>query len=405
MFDALGSSGLRAQLRRVLATVALAIGSFTGCTVTTDLPVPCPEACESIPGAEATCTDGRCEITCDEGLGDCDGDPTNGCEIDLTSDDAHCGSCDQDCRPAICESSACVPTVVFSEQSNPSQLALDAEHVYWVNQGLTVPNGNDITFPFGSVQRARRSPGGAVEVIANDQRLAFDLAVDETHVYWTAAEDGTLMRWPLDGSSGPEAFVSGLQFPIGVDVDATHAYYVEAALGSVSKVEKTSGVTQTLATDQAVPALVRVDGRFLYWTNNEDDAIRRISLDAPGVPERLGSGLTSPLKLAISQDFVFVTNDRLGGIELGALVRIAKDGGEVVQVTTGATGLGGMTVIGDMLYFSEGSPRFSLRRRPIDLSREAETIISGLEAISDIAGDANGIYFLTLDGSVWFHRP
>ncbi|MCZ7684725.1 MAG: RCC1 domain-containing protein [Sandaracinaceae bacterium] len=34
---------------------------------------------------------------CPTGTGDCDDDPSNGCETDLTSDDAHCGSCTMAC--------------------------------------------------------------------------------------------------------------------------------------------------------------------------------------------------------------------------------------------------------------------------------------------------------------------
>ena len=56
-----------------------------------------PLSCEVDHGT-ATCTDGACrgEVTCDEGWGDCDGDPDNGCENDLSNLE-NCGGCDIAC--------------------------------------------------------------------------------------------------------------------------------------------------------------------------------------------------------------------------------------------------------------------------------------------------------------------
>lgn len=54
------------------------------------------EAC-LLPGGVGACVDGRCRlVVCEEGRGDCDGDPTNGCEVDLTSS-LSCGSCFETC--------------------------------------------------------------------------------------------------------------------------------------------------------------------------------------------------------------------------------------------------------------------------------------------------------------------
>jgi hypothetical protein len=42
----------------------------------------------------ATSCEGFCKITsCDQGFGDCDGDPMNGCEVNFATDDKHCGAC------------------------------------------------------------------------------------------------------------------------------------------------------------------------------------------------------------------------------------------------------------------------------------------------------------------------
>lgn len=46
---------------------------------------------------EATCRKGDCETSCLPGWGDCDGNPTNGCETNLMVSDGHCGACGNRC--------------------------------------------------------------------------------------------------------------------------------------------------------------------------------------------------------------------------------------------------------------------------------------------------------------------
>lgn len=76
----------------------------------------CGTTCESDSGA-ATCTDGKCDTTsCQAPLADCDGDPSNGCEVTTNDDPANCGACDNacefphaaaDCEQSTCEMGAC----------------------------------------------------------------------------------------------------------------------------------------------------------------------------------------------------------------------------------------------------------------------------------------------------------
>ncbi|MAQ15475.1 MAG: hypothetical protein CMN30_11855 [Sandaracinus sp.] len=57
-----------------------------------------------------TCTGGSCVIaSCDAGFEDCDGDGTNGCEIDTSSNASNCGGCGNVCRnpDRICCTGSC----------------------------------------------------------------------------------------------------------------------------------------------------------------------------------------------------------------------------------------------------------------------------------------------------------
>jgi hypothetical protein len=75
----------------------------------------CGNACEPANVQGATCSTGTCNYgTCQAGFDDCDSDRTNGCEIETTTDPAHCGACQSPCSAtlqnvaaALCAQSEC----------------------------------------------------------------------------------------------------------------------------------------------------------------------------------------------------------------------------------------------------------------------------------------------------------
>ncbi|MEZ4314845.1 MAG: LamG domain-containing protein, partial [Polyangiaceae bacterium] len=57
----------------------------------------CGETC-ALPHAVAGCAAAACTVSaCDEGWADCDGDPANGCEVNVLTSDANCGACGVAC--------------------------------------------------------------------------------------------------------------------------------------------------------------------------------------------------------------------------------------------------------------------------------------------------------------------
>ncbi|HLK11928.1 MAG TPA: hypothetical protein VKW76_11145 [Candidatus Binatia bacterium] len=77
----------------------------------------CATVCPGAPGASPRCIAGACSVACRPGFGDCDGNPANGCETNLNQDVAHCGTCDSAC-PAFanatpaCSGGRCTSTCV-----------------------------------------------------------------------------------------------------------------------------------------------------------------------------------------------------------------------------------------------------------------------------------------------------
>ncbi|MDW8246014.1 MAG: hypothetical protein RMJ84_05520, partial [Sandaracinaceae bacterium] len=72
-----------------------------GCEVDTNTnPMHCGGCNRVCSGGNAnwSCRDGACRIeSCMAGYGDCDGDPTNGCETNLMNSIGHCGRCGNRC--------------------------------------------------------------------------------------------------------------------------------------------------------------------------------------------------------------------------------------------------------------------------------------------------------------------
>ncbi|MFO0608719.1 MAG: hypothetical protein U0324_36470 [Polyangiales bacterium] len=71
----------------------------------------CGRSCDPAPNTSAACAMGACVRACLPGFADCDGAPANGCEVDLRADPAHCGSCETRCAfpgaTARCDMGAC----------------------------------------------------------------------------------------------------------------------------------------------------------------------------------------------------------------------------------------------------------------------------------------------------------
>jgi hypothetical protein len=68
--------------------------------------------CPVVANADATCAGGVCGFSCHSGFADCDSNASNGCEVNLQSDPAHCGVCTTMCplrmnAVAVCTAGTC----------------------------------------------------------------------------------------------------------------------------------------------------------------------------------------------------------------------------------------------------------------------------------------------------------
>ena len=85
----------------------------------------CGRACAAPAHASATCGSGTCGFTCNPGFGDCDGNAANGCEVDLSTSVAHCGRCGGTCATGVCTGGACQPARCDDRVRNGTETDVD----------------------------------------------------------------------------------------------------------------------------------------------------------------------------------------------------------------------------------------------------------------------------------------
>lgn len=80
------------------------------CVASTD-PLACGPACVTCPvptNAAASCENDVCSFRCLDGFGDCNQDPSDGCEASFATDPRHCGACNNACPGgSTCKESVC----------------------------------------------------------------------------------------------------------------------------------------------------------------------------------------------------------------------------------------------------------------------------------------------------------
>jgi hypothetical protein len=91
----------------------------------------CGHACSSVNGTPS-CANGQCQIACNVGYADCDSNPANGCEINLNTDEVHCGAC-----LTVCNSTHGTPSCTAGSCS----IGCDAG---WANCDNNLANGCEI---------------------------------------------------------------------------------------------------------------------------------------------------------------------------------------------------------------------------------------------------------------------
>ncbi|HMJ14487.1 MAG TPA: DUF5050 domain-containing protein, partial [Polyangiaceae bacterium] len=213
----------------------------------------------------------------------------------------HEGDCDEpdagSPTPDGCPSGSGEPWIV--SQLGLYEMALDETYVYWSRHE---PYQHEIW-------RAHRVSGHKERILVM-ARNVYSFAVDATHLYFTHTSGslentGSIRRMPKGGGT-VEVLVSDLSNPTRLTLDATHVYYNLASQeGQLYRVAKSGAEPELLLSDIANPWDFRTDATYIYLAEMNAGRIVRLP-KAGGAPTTLFDAYATD-DIALLGDFVYFT--------------------------------------------------------------------------------------------------
>jgi Calx-beta domain len=222
--------------------------------------------------------------------------------------------------------------------STPSAVAVDAAHVYWLNDddrsiGRANLDGTGVNqrFLVGTNAGTLTVAGAHIywtDVITGDRigRANLDgtgvdpnfitgasqpawVAADGAHVYWSNSNSHRIGRANLDGTGVDQGFIDvGLnRRPVGLVVNATHVYWIDSVAEVIGRANiDGTGVTPAFVPTGPLPFGMAIDSAHIYWTNQfpspdglSGGTIGRANLDGTDVTQTFLAGLADPLGVAV----------------------------------------------------------------------------------------------------------
>lgn len=284
--------------------------------------------------------------------------------VDTTSDPDHCGSCDATCAPvavgatAECRYGLCIEREVLytSDRLDDEGLAQDADNLYLVEHNgpptfdrsivkldktthtitpLVEPNrtprsliveGNDIFYSTPrTIGRVGTDGSGHQEVVTHPSSSYWQLTMDADSFYRFFTDPAAIVK--IDRTTGIEQTLASISGPRALTIDATSVFFTTN--GTVGRVDKTGGPVTSLADNEDSPYSVTLDGTHVYWANYISDGSVRRTLKAGGAIEELAPGGGNTVQLAVDAGWLVWCGYTAG------LRRIAPAGGPVQTLAGG----------------------------------------------------------------------
>lgn len=284
---------------------------------------------------------------------------------DVQSDPENCGACGHSCLGGECVAGACQPVAIACGQS-PKALAVDATHVYWLN---------DYDIP--GVLKAPKN-GGDVTILAADPNSAsgWGIALDETHVYWPG--NPGVQSVPKEG--GTAKLLSSTNEAYDVAADGSSVYFTRPGL---TKVNKTGGAPTSLAGSSDTIHVV-LDGEFAYFTVWTEGAVVKVPLSG-GAPMKIATNVQYPNALALRDGIVYFSNG------YGKLMKVPADGSAAPVLITGAYFAYGVAADESGVYFATfDSEKIAM---VVPGTEEIKILATDQAYPRDVAVDAEAVYW------------
>jgi hypothetical protein len=231
-----------------------------------------------------------------------------------------------------------VPSVFVAGQAGPFNVVVHEGDVFWLDRDA--PGGD-----MGAVKMLPEA-GGKEKVLASELKSPFGLAVDTTHVYWTAPPAKVLNRVARAGMGSFLRVQTNQDSPHGLALDDTHLFWANLNSGTIrrlakAEVGKPGAMAQELASGQTTARMLSLDETHVYFTRDHAHIGRvpkvggavEFLADPETLASRLGNADLIDVEvngLALTADWVYF---RARGVrkeppleDVGVMFRVKKDG-------------------------------------------------------------------------------
>ena len=171
----------------------------------------------------------------------------------------------------------CEPIVIASAYGSNNSVAVDATHVYWSDDPSGTGRG-----PITDILKADLDGSHATTLIAGQPSIS-QLAAGNDGLYFTTIAG--VMKVGLDGGT-PMMLAAGPA--ASATISAAANVYWTTLSGEIRKIGVMGGADPVvLVASDAAPDSIAVDATHIYWVNQRDGKVMRISIDGSGQPESL----------------------------------------------------------------------------------------------------------------------
>lgn len=311
-------------------------------------------------------------------------------------------------RPVTSPSSVCAD-LVLDGQAWAGALAIDATDIYFVDK-------LDAT-----LYRVSKDGGRQTALASFASSIVYDVAVDGADVYVastpesfsTAPMPGTIAAVSKSGGT-PRIVVSGVNNPFQLALDETHVYWVAAgtlsftanglqaqADGKIERAQKDGSARQTLAEHLSAPTNLVADTNAIYFTEsgkaaaNTSAGVHRVAKTAGAVTKIVDGHLASELSQTATE-IVFWGRAKEGST--AGLFLAPKAGGAVRTLVSSDRIIAGPRVSGSMVYYVELTAALDHALMKISLAGGAPQVVRLSKGIEpDFDADSCAAYFGTLE--------
>jgi hypothetical protein len=287
------------------------------------------------------------------------------------------------------------PTLLATSPQSARDIASDGERVYWSTWGsdATQNNGMIVSAP---------ARGGQTAVLAQGEGTTMQVMVDADRVYWLDYGKSLRAVSRRPGAAPVTLAAPDEPGPMAYAIDRDRAYYTTT--GGVWSVALTGGTPVKLA-DAPADLAIAADDAYVYWTERKEASLLRVAKDG-GAVQTVSSGApwlasSEPMSLVVDAARVYwLANDA------GALLAADKGGGGPAVVKAGLHCPITLRIDGASLFFAnDGVACAAADANPADRAIDRIPVRGGAVArVGDAHESLDGAFALDAYNVYWAGR-